>query len=101
MARRSTRARSDERDTFDAFAVTTAQQFIVRLGDVLDRLTALSVRLPAGQNAGLAAELFTATERLDALCGYLECLAQPSAGQPAAASAEQPVDINPGGMSSY
>ena len=100
MARRMARARTDDCGTYDTFAATTAQQFIVRLGDVLDRLTALSVRLPAGQNAGLAAELFTATERLDALCGYLERLAQPSAGQPAAASAEQPADGGPGAMSS-
>jgi hypothetical protein len=80
MGRRTRQARTDDRDTVNTFAADTARQSVARLGDVLARLSALSYRLPVSQNAGVAAELYTAAERLEALAGYLEHAAAAAGG---------------------
>jgi hypothetical protein len=82
------RALTDDRDAFDTFAGNTARKSVARLSDVLARLSACSDRLPVGQNAAVAAELFTATERLEALAAFLEHTAEPSASRPTPAAAE-------------
>jgi hypothetical protein len=70
-----------------------ARDAIARMYRQLARLDSLVERLPPTEAASVAAELLLPCERLDALCSYreyMERLAPPSSGQPAAASIKQP-----------
>lgn len=87
------RADQEWQKTLTGLTTGAARDAIARMYGQLARLDSLVERLSPTQAASVAGELLLPCERLDALCSYMEYmerLAPPPSGRPAAASIEQP-----------
>ncbi len=65
-------AKTSALDALADFARDNARSSIDRFDAILRRLSALVVRLPAGECSGVVAQLLPMRERLDGLTTYLE-----------------------------